>query len=95
MGSFFGCLQNDEQKVMLKCECVFQGKATGNTCALRIRAYLQTRLFSLGCFIQKHCGKVLFIGLLLLSLCCLGLKTASIETNVEKLWVEGKSEITI
>lgn len=40
---------------------------------------------------QLHCGKVLFLGLLLLSLCCVGLKTAHIETNVEELWVEGES----
>ncbi len=50
--------------------------------------HLQTHLYNLGCFIQHHCGKVLFVGLLLLSLCSVGLKTAQIETNVEKLWVE-------
>ena len=27
----------------------------------------------------------------MLSLCCVGLKTAHIETNVEELWVEGES----
>ena len=69
---------------------IFQGKAHGNTCALWLRGHLQTHLFNLGCFIQKHCRKVLFLGLLVLSLCCVGLKTATIETDVEKLWVEGK-----
>lgn len=42
-----------------------------------------------------HCGKVLFVGLLLLSLCCVGLKTSKIETNVEELWVEGKNNCCI
>lgn len=71
--------------------CVFQGRADGNTCALWLRLHLQRHLYSLGCFLQLHCGKVLFLGLLLLSLCCVGLKTAHIETNVEELWVEGES----
>ena len=70
---------------------VFQGRADGNKCALWLRLHLQTHLYSLGCFLQLHCGKVLFLGLLLLSLCCVGLKTAHIETNVEELWVEGES----
>ncbi|XP_013398571.1 protein patched homolog 1 isoform X2 [Lingula anatina] len=65
-----------------------KGKASGNTCALWLRWHLQKQLFNLGCFIERHCGKVLFVGLLLLCLCCIGLKTATIETNVEKLWVE-------
>lgn len=70
----------------------FQGKEKGNIYALWVRSHLQTYLFSIGCFIQLHCGKVLFVGLLLLSLCCVGLKTAKIETNVDELWVEGKFE---
>ncbi|KAK2149885.1 hypothetical protein LSH36_433g03015 [Paralvinella palmiformis] len=65
-----------------------KGKASGSKSALWLRWQLQKQLFNLGCFIQKHCGKVLFLGLLLLSLCCVGLKTASLETNVERLWVE-------
>ena len=69
----------------------FQGRAYGNKRALWVRYHLQTHLFKLGCFAEKHCGKVLFLGLLLLSLCCVGLKTASLETNVERLWVEGRS----
>ncbi|XP_064605910.1 protein patched homolog 1-like [Liolophura sinensis] len=67
---------------------VKKGKEKGNIYALWVRSHLQTYLFSIGCFIQLHCGKVLFVGLLLLSLCCVGLKTAKIETNVDELWVE-------
>ncbi|KAK7100530.1 hypothetical protein V1264_023464 [Littorina saxatilis] len=67
---------------------VKRGRADGNTCALWLRLHLQRHLYSLGCFLQLHCGKVLFLGLLFLSLCCVGLKTAHIETNVEELWVE-------
>ena len=63
---------------------------TPNRVTLWLRWRLQHHLFNLGCFIQRHCGKVLFLGLLVLSLCCIGLKTASMETNVEKLWVQGE-----
>lgn len=67
-----------------------QGKADGNKCALWVRWHLQNYMFSIGCFIQLHCGKVLFMGLLLLSLCCIGFKLVKFETDVEALWVEGK-----
>lgn len=65
-----------------------KGKATGNKAALRLRAKLQAHLFQLGCFVQRHPGKVLFVGLLVLSTFCVGLKSATLETDVEKLWVE-------
>ncbi|KAL8598952.1 hypothetical protein ACOMHN_006762 [Nucella lapillus] len=67
---------------------VKRGRADGNKCALWLRVHLQRHLYSLGCFLHLHCGKVLFLGLLLLSLCCVGLKTVVMETNVEELWVE-------
>ncbi|XP_035828617.1 protein patched homolog 1-like [Aplysia californica] len=68
---------------------VKRGRADGNTCALWLRLYLQRYLYSIGCLLQLHCGKVTFLGLLLLSLCCVGLKTGHLETNVDELWVEG------
>lgn len=76
------------------CACIiglylFQGKADGNRYALWVRKNVQRYLYSIGCFIHLHCGKVLFVGLLLLSLCCVGLKSVRIETDVQKLWVEG------
>lgn len=67
---------------------VKKGKADGNKCALWVRWHLQKYMFSIGCFIQLHCGKVLFLGLLLLSLCCIGFKLVKFETDVEDLWVE-------
>lgn len=71
------------------CRCL-QGKATGNIRALRCRVCLQHYLVRVGRSIERHCGKVVFLGLLLLSLCCVGLKTATLETKIEDLWVEGK-----
>uniref|UniRef100_A0A672J115 Patched 2 n=1 Tax=Salarias fasciatus TaxID=181472 RepID=A0A672J115_SALFA len=56
---------------------------------LWIRARFQAFLFSLGCHIQRHCGKVLFIGLLVFGALSVGLRVAAIETNIEQLWVEG------
>ena len=69
----------------------FQGKATGNKAALWLRAKLQTELFKLGNFLQSHAGKVLFVGILVLATFSVGLKSAVIESRVEKLWVEGKT----
>lgn len=66
-----------------------QGKASGNKSALWVRTKLQSYLHDLGFFIQKNAGKVLFVGLLVLITFCVGLKSATIETNVERLWVEG------
>jgi len=67
-----------------------QGKAVGQKAPLWIRARFQAFLFSLGCRIQRHCGKVLFIGLLVFGALSVGLRVAAIETNIEQLWVEGE-----
>lgn len=69
-----------------------QGKAVGQKAPLWIRARFQALLFSLGCHIQRHCGKVLFIGLLVFGALSVGLRVAAIETDIEQLWVEGESE---
>uniref|UniRef100_A0A8C4GI36 SSD domain-containing protein n=1 Tax=Dicentrarchus labrax TaxID=13489 RepID=A0A8C4GI36_DICLA len=68
---------------------LFTGKAVGQKAPLWIRARFQALLFSLGCHIQRHCGKVLFIGLLLFGALSVGLRVAAIETDIEQLWVEG------
>uniref|UniRef100_A0A8C4DV16 SSD domain-containing protein n=1 Tax=Dicentrarchus labrax TaxID=13489 RepID=A0A8C4DV16_DICLA len=54
----------------------------------------QALLFSLGCHIQRHCGKVLFIGLLLFGALSVGLRVAAIETDIEQLWVEAGSRVS-
>uniref|UniRef100_A0A672IXQ8 Patched 2 n=1 Tax=Salarias fasciatus TaxID=181472 RepID=A0A672IXQ8_SALFA len=61
---------------------------------LWIRARFQAFLFSLGCHIQRHCGKVLFIGLLVFGALSVGLRVAAIETNIEQLWVEAGSRVS-
>ncbi|XP_060061993.1 protein patched homolog 2 isoform X2 [Erinaceus europaeus] len=61
---------------------------------LWLRAYFQGLLFSLGCGIQRHCGKVLFLGLLALGALALGLRVAVIETDLEQLWVEVGSQVS-
>jgi hypothetical protein len=75
-----------------KCLLAFQGKATGNKAALWLRSKLQTELFKLGRFLEVHAGKVLFVGVLILATLSIGLKNATIESRVEKLWVEGKPD---
>ncbi|XP_036206406.1 protein patched homolog 2 isoform X4 [Myotis myotis] len=61
---------------------------------LWLRAYFQGLLFSLGCRIQRHCGKVLFLGLLAFGALALGLRVAIIETDLEQLWVEVGSRVS-
>ena len=68
-------------------------KARGNYIALWVRALLQSRFFELGQFIQKNAGMILFFGVLILVTFLVGLKSASIETNVEKLWVEDSGRL--
>ncbi|KAK1879331.1 Protein patched like 1 [Dissostichus eleginoides] len=70
------------------------GKAVGQKAPLWIRARFQALLFSLGCHIQRHCGKVLFIGLLVFGALSVGLRVAAIETDIEQLWVEAGSRVS-
>lgn len=72
---------------------VLQGKATGRKAPLWLRAKFQRLLFRLGCYIQKNCGKFLVVGLMIFGAFAVGLKAANLETDVEKLWVEGKAKI--
>jgi acyl-CoA synthetase (AMP-forming)/AMP-acid ligase II len=67
-----------------------RGRAQGNKAALWLRARLQAFLFYLGCSIQRRYGQVLIFGIVIMGAFSIGLKLAKMETNVEKLWVEGK-----
>uniref|UniRef100_A0A8C5DXM9 SSD domain-containing protein n=1 Tax=Gouania willdenowi TaxID=441366 RepID=A0A8C5DXM9_GOUWI len=73
---------------------ISKGKAVGQKAPLWIRARFQAFFFSLGCHIQRHCGKVLFIGLLVFGALSVGLRVAAIETNIEQLWVEAGSRVS-
>ncbi|KAG7456958.1 hypothetical protein MATL_G00241440 [Megalops atlanticus] len=73
---------------------ISKGKAVGQKAPLWIRARFQALLFSLGCQIQRHCGKVLFIGLLVFGALSVGLRVAAIETDIEQLWVEAGSRVS-
>lgn len=55
-----------------------------------MRSLFQSHLYSLGCSIQKHAGKVLFVAILVLSTFCVGLKSATIHSKVHQLWIQGK-----
>ena len=78
--------------IFLFCFVLLQGKATGNEAALWLRAPIQYELFKLGCRLQRHAGKVLFLGILILAILSVGMKSATLETRVEKLWVQGKKK---
>uniref|UniRef100_A0A663EIY5 Patched 2 n=1 Tax=Aquila chrysaetos chrysaetos TaxID=223781 RepID=A0A663EIY5_AQUCH len=70
------------------------GGAVGQRAPLWLRARFQALLFALGCRIQRHCGKVLFVGLLVFGALAVGLRVASIETDIEHLWVEAGSRVS-
>lgn len=72
-----------------------QGKASGNRGALWLRAKMQDELFSLGSVVHAHAGKVLFLGVLILATFCVGLKSAAMESSIDRLWVEGRRIILI
>ncbi|KAL0278830.1 UNVERIFIED_CONTAM: hypothetical protein PYX00_000524 [Menopon gallinae] len=65
-----------------------KGKADGQRTTLWLRARLQAHLFALGCFLHRHAGKVLFVAILVLATFCVALKSATIQTRVEDLWIE-------
>ena len=67
-----------------------QGRATGNKPALWLRSKIQSTLFQWGSKIQKNNGIFLLVGIIVLSVLTFSLKSAMLETRVEKLWVEGK-----
>uniref|UniRef100_A0A4W6E3N9 Patched 2 n=1 Tax=Lates calcarifer TaxID=8187 RepID=A0A4W6E3N9_LATCA len=83
-------VENNNTSLLLQ----IQGKAVGQKAPLWIRARFQALLFSLGCHIQRHCGKVLFIGLLVFGALSVGLRVAAIETDIEQLWVEAGSRVS-
>ena len=62
----------------------------GQRTALRLRSKLQAIFFKLGCFCQRNCWVVLAVGFFILIGLSVGIITAKIETDVEKLWMEGK-----
>ena len=70
----------------------FQGKATGNKAALRLRVPVQNNLFKWGSLLQRNPGKLLLPGILALAFMSACLQSASMETKVEKLWVQGKKK---
>ncbi|KAG8230583.1 hypothetical protein J437_LFUL004496 [Ladona fulva] len=66
-----------------------EGKATGRRASAWVRSWAQGRLFRLGASLHAHAGKVIFVAALLIATFAVGLKSATSETRVHKLWVEG------
>ncbi|XP_058065596.1 protein patched [Anopheles bellator] len=65
-----------------------KGKARGRRSSVYMRSLFQSYLYSLGCWIQKHAGKVLFVAVLVLSTFCVGLKSATSHSTVRELWIQ-------
>ena len=61
---------------------LWQGRARGNRAGLWVRSKLQEELYQLGRLIQRHAGKVLFTGVLLLASLTIGLKSVILEVRV-------------
>ncbi|KAA0201756.1 hypothetical protein HAZT_HAZT001989 [Hyalella azteca] len=66
------------------------GRASGSRGALWMRCLLQEQLQQAGQFCDRHAGKVVFVAILVLSSFCVGLKSATLVTNIEQLWVQGE-----
>ena len=66
----------------------------GHQLALKFRSKLQEIFFKLGCFSQRCSWAVLAVGFFILIGLSVGIITARIETDVEKLWMEGKLFVT-
>lgn len=75
-------------------ESLEAGEATGNRSALWLRALLQGRFAELGATIYRKAGLVLFLGLVLLITATVGLKSARLESSLERLWVEDGGRLT-
>jgi len=71
-------------------DAIDKGKALGNRSALWIRTLLQNRFYELGRAIQNNAALVLLFSLVILVFFSVGLRSATTENNIEKLWVEGK-----
>lgn len=69
---------------------MWQGRASGSRGALWMRTLLQDQLQQAGQFCDTHAGKVLFVAILVLSSFCVGLKSATLVTDVQQLWVQGE-----
>ncbi|XP_052888591.1 protein patched isoform X2 [Anopheles moucheti] len=65
-----------------------KGKARGRRSSVYMRSLFQQYLYNLGCSIQKHAGKVLFVAILVLSTFCVGLKSATVHSKVHQLWIQ-------
>ncbi|XP_046388102.1 protein patched [Ischnura elegans] len=65
-----------------------KGKASGRRASAWVRSWAQGRLYRLGTSVHAHAGKVIFVATLLIACFAVGLKSASSETRVHKLWVE-------
>ena len=55
-----------------------------------MRSRTQFYLFHTGRLVQSHAGKIMFAGVLLLAMLCIGLKNIELQTDMEDLWVEGE-----
>ncbi|XP_022648722.1 protein patched homolog 1-like isoform X2 [Varroa destructor] len=75
-------------------QVLLKERARGNQASLWLRKHLQVHLYEVGCGIQRNPGKILFVGLLILAIFCVGLKSVRYEYELEKLWIEEGGRVT-
>lgn len=66
-----------------------QGKAHGRRSAIYMRSLYQSHLQTLGIYVHKNAGKILFVAIIVLSAFCVLLKTATIHSKIHQLWIQG------
>lgn len=55
-----------------------------------MRSLYQSHLQTLGIYVHKNAGKILFVAIIVLSAFCVLLKTATIHSKIHQLWIQGK-----
>ena len=68
---------------------IYQKEGKGNMAALKLRASIQSVLYRVGIFANNFSLQILVSFAILLTGCTYCLSYAEIETNIEKLWIEG------
>lgn len=66
------------------------GHAVGNRLSLWFRSQFEVRLYKFGRTVHRNAVKVLLIGVFILIASSVGLKSSTLVTDIEKLWIDGK-----
>ena len=67
----------------------FQACSQCNVIAAKLRGHINSFMYSFGCWVHGKSLTIFLIGITTLLGLCVGLKRTTVETDIEKLWVDG------